>query len=139
MKKIMLKTDWATKHPVSPFWSFEISAEDLAKQLSVEEFGKFFNAYLLRKTKECCKYSVISHGIGLSGEVEEIKVHCKMNPENDYTEHLKEYLSYKDFELKVKEILTWDGGIGSTDQDLIKWKTHEIMKLAEIPIDKSKE
>ena len=52
---------------------------------------------------------------------------------------MREYLSYKDFEIKVKDILTWDGGIGSTDQDLIKWKTHEIMKLAEIPIDKSKE
>lgn len=36
--------------------------------------------------KEECKYSVISHGIGLSGKVEEIKVHCKMSPENDYTE-----------------------------------------------------
>ena len=45
-----------------------------------------------------------------------------------------DYLSYKDFELKVKEILDWDGGIGSTDQELIRWKTHEIMKLAEIPI-----
>ena len=62
-----------------------------------------------------------------------------MNPENDYTEHLKEYLSYKDFEIKVKDILTWDGGIGSTDQDLIKWKTHEIMKLAGIGIDLTKE
>jgi hypothetical protein len=52
---------------------------------------------------------------------------------------MSEYLSYKDFELKVKEILTWDGGIGSTDQDLIKWKTHEIMKLAGIRIDLTRE
>ena len=52
---------------------------------------------------------------------------------------MREYLSYKDFELKVKEILTWDGGIGSTDQELIKWKTHEIMKLAEIRIDLTRE
>ena len=106
----------------------------------VDDFQPLIQDYQkLGKTKECCKYAVISHGIGLSGGIEEIKVHCKMNPENDYTEHLKEYLSYKDFELKVKEILTWDGGIGSTDQDLIKWKTHEIMKLAEIPIDRTKE
>lgn len=52
---------------------------------------------------------------------------------------MKEYLSYKDFELKVKEILGWDGGIGSTDQDLIKWKTHEIMNLAGIRIDLTQE
>jgi hypothetical protein len=63
--------------------------------LNAEEFNKLFNAYLLRKTKECCKYSVISHGIGLSGEVEEIKVHCKMNPENDHTESIA-VTEYKD-------------------------------------------
>uniref|UniRef100_A0A6M3IV94 Uncharacterized protein n=1 Tax=viral metagenome TaxID=1070528 RepID=A0A6M3IV94_9ZZZZ len=61
------------------------------------------------------------------------------NHRTDGRDKMKEYLSYKDFELKVKEILGWDGGIGSTDQDLIKWKTHEIMKLAEIPIDRTKE
>ena len=33
-----------------------------------------------------CKYAVISYGIGLSGKVEEINLHCKMNPKNDYKE-----------------------------------------------------
>jgi len=37
---------------------------------------------------ESCKYAVISHGIGISGEVEEIKVHCEMDSANDYTEQL---------------------------------------------------
>ena len=39
-----------------------------------------------QEAEEKCKYSTISHGIGLSGKLEEIKVHCEMNPENDYTE-----------------------------------------------------
>ena len=52
---------------------------------------------------------------------------------------VNDYLSNKDFELKATEILGWEGDIGSTDQDLIRWKTHEIMKLAGIPIDRTKE
>ena len=38
------------------------------------------------KPLDTCKYAVISHGIGISGKVEEIRVHCKMNTEVDYKE-----------------------------------------------------
>ena len=33
-----------------------------------------------------CKYAVISHGIGISGKVEEIILHCEMDSKNDYKE-----------------------------------------------------
>ena len=45
--------------------------------------------YYKPKKDIACKYSVISHGIGIGGEVEEVLVHCKMNPENDYKEKVK--------------------------------------------------
>jgi len=46
---------------------------------------KVTDALYKAKYKEYhCKYSTINHGIGLSGKVEEIIVHCSMNPENDY-------------------------------------------------------
>jgi len=40
-----------------------------------------------------------------------------------------DYLSYKDFEAKVKEILSWECGIGTTVGEEIEWKTKEIVKL----------
>jgi len=48
---------------------------------------------------------------------------------------IKEYLTIREFEKKVAEILKWQPMIGTTVQDEINWKTHEIMKAASIPID----
>jgi len=42
----------------------------------------------------------------------------------------KEYLSHEDFITTAKKILDWDGGIGATDQDLIRWKVKGIVKLS---------
>ena len=36
-----------------------------------------------------CKWEHISHGIGLDNKVTEVKVHCEINPENDYTEYFE--------------------------------------------------
>lgn len=41
----------------------------------------------------------------------------------------------KEFRKKVIEILEQQPGIGSTEGDQIRWKTHEIMKLAGTRID----
>jgi len=49
---------------------------------------------------------------------------------------MEEHLTIRQFEEKVLEILKWQPMIGATVQDEIKWKTREIMKLAEIPITK---
>jgi len=50
-----------------------------------------------------------------------------------------EYLTIRQFEEKVVEILKWQPMIGATVQQEIKWKTHEIMKVAGVSIDISKE
>jgi hypothetical protein len=41
---MIIKTDWATKHPKSPYWSFEISLPDLAKQMTQEEVAELYLA-----------------------------------------------------------------------------------------------
>ena len=49
-------------------------------------------------------------------------------------------LTQKEFAKKVKEILDdYETPIGATEGDMIKFKTHEIMKLANIPIDRRNE
>jgi hypothetical protein len=34
--------------------------------------------------KEKCKYSSISHGIGIDGTVQEVRITCELNPDVDY-------------------------------------------------------
>ena len=61
----------------------EFCGEALSSAISlIQDYQKLRE----RVSVESCKYAVISHGIGISGEVEEIKVHCKRDSENDYTE-----------------------------------------------------
>ena len=36
-EKVIIKTDWATKHPSSPYWTFEITLNDLKSQLTKEQ------------------------------------------------------------------------------------------------------
>ena len=50
-----------------------------------------------------------------------------------------EYLSIREFEEKVGEILKWKPMIGGTVQDEIRRKVHEIMRVACISIDIGKE
>lgn len=45
----------------------------------------------------------------------------------------------EEFAQKVSEILKWEGMIGSTEEQIIRWKTHEIMRLAEMKVDLTKE
>ena len=45
------------------------------------------------------------------------------------------YLTLKEFNKRVTEILSLEAMIGSTVQDEIRWKVNEIMKLTRIPVD----
>ena len=63
--------------PANREWMLKQLAHDLAGKIPQEQ-GK--------QEEPKCKFAVVSHGIGLSGEVEEISIHCLMSPENDYTE-----------------------------------------------------
>ena len=42
---MIIKTDWVTKHPEAPHWSFEISAKDLASQFTAEDWGELYKIW----------------------------------------------------------------------------------------------
>jgi hypothetical protein len=62
----------------------------LTRTWEVDIHSAGLRAMKLDTKQEGCKYAVISHGIGIDGKVTEIKLHCKMSPENDYTEDTKQ-------------------------------------------------
>ncbi len=49
------------------------------------------------------------------------------------------YLTLKEFDKEVRKILDTEVPIGSTDQHEIRFKTHEIMRLAGITVDLTKD
>jgi hypothetical protein len=68
-----------------------------------------------RKSKDttnvCCKHAVISHGVGIDGEVTEASIHCPYTPEIDYTISLSNKISEGEKEAQCTcDIENSDGG-----------------------------